>query len=86
MKTKIAILEMAMFLGICAAALVVPRSFPLMRFIEISIGVLVAANVMLLSALRKRRTNPSSNFRMGSQAYLALTLIVFYWLLVFLLR
>jgi hypothetical protein len=55
MKLKIAALEVAMLIGICISAVLLPRSFPLTWFIAISMGVLVAANVLLFHALRRNR-------------------------------
>jgi hypothetical protein len=85
MKLKIAILEIAIILGICGSALVLPRSFPLSWFLEISFGIFLLANLVLYNALSKRRTN-GAGYKLGPRAYLGLALIVIYWMVVLLRR
>lgn len=84
MKWKIAILEIAILLGILISAFLLPGSFPLSWFIAISLGVLVAANAVLFNALNRTRVNVKTGYRMGARAYLGLALIVAYWILTFL--
>jgi len=86
MKLKIALFEVALLTGICLSAFAVPRSFPLSWFIEISVGVLVTANVIMFNAYRASRSNAASSLRVGRLAYWGFALIALYWLLVFLRR
>jgi hypothetical protein len=86
MKLKIAILEIALLGGICISALLLPRSFPLYWFLAISLGVLVAGNVILFSALKKGRARGGVAYRIGPIAYIALALSILYWILTFLLH
>jgi len=84
MKLKIAILEIAMLIGICVSATLLPRSFPFSWFIAISLGVLVLANVILFRALKGTRVNGGTVYRIGPKAYVGLGIIILYWLLIFL--
>ena len=86
MKLKIAILEIAMLLGICGSALLLPRSFPLTWFIAISFGVFLAANVLLFRAQKVDHAKTASGYRLGPRAYLGFALMILYWVVVFLRR
>ena len=77
--TKIAIVEVGIFLGIIASAFMVPRSFPLKWFLEIAVGILVTANVLLFNAFRRRDANQA--YRLGTRAYVSIALAVIYWVL-----
>ena len=81
MKTyaTVAIVEAAIVLGIIASVFIVPRSFPLKWFLNIALGVLMIANVILFNALKKRDANRS--YRLGYRAYIGLAFVAIYWVL-----
>ena len=87
MKTiKIVILEIAMLIGICVSAFLLPGSFSLSWFIAIALGVLLTANIILFNALKRNRTNDGAKYQIGSRAYIGWALILVFWVVFLFLR
>ncbi|HEY0758699.1 MAG TPA: hypothetical protein VGD59_05515 [Acidisarcina sp.] len=80
----IALLEVAMLLGIFASMFFLPRTMRLSSFIAMSVGVFVVMNVLVFTGSRKVKSGGS--YRPGYRAYLAMTLLVVYVMICIFLR
>jgi accessory gene regulator protein AgrB len=86
MRTRnIIIIEVAILLGLFVSIFVVPRNLPISTFALIAASILVGANVFLFG--KKRRSQPSEGgYKMTGRAYLALGLLIVFWILHFVWR
>jgi hypothetical protein len=81
---RVLTVELAMGGGIVASAFLVPRSFPLNRFVEIALAVLLVGNFSLFRAAK--RTQSRSRYQIGPRAYFGIALVIVYRALVALWR
>jgi ABC-type Fe3+-siderophore transport system permease subunit len=81
---NVVLIELGMILGIFLSIFLVPRNLSIHTFVLIAGSIFVAANILLLGS--RKQATPSGRYRMTGRAYLALGLMVLYWVLHFLWR
>jgi len=84
MRTRnIVIIEVAILLGLFFSIFLVPRNLPILTFALIAASIFVAANLFLFG--RKRQAS-EGGYKMTGRAYLALGLLILFWILHFVWR
>jgi len=71
---KIVVLELGMLGGIIAAMFIVPPEFPLLWFLEISLGIFVIGNLLIFFQFRVQP--PTVKYQMGTRERMGIWLLV----------
>jgi len=73
--------EAALILGIVLSIFLVPRSFSVRTFMLIAASIIVVTNILLFSSATQ--ATPPGRHRMSARSYLALGLVILFWVLHF---